>query len=120
MFGTQKKLKLETLQSQSEALFEVLHGHGVFGESEGKWLESEKRGFMGMVEDHAISRDHNYLEITYSGTCVRLIINLTVNEKNEAVFKDITAYDHPWANEDMDYEALNLGFLFALHVTVKS
>lgn len=102
-----KKIDVEGLEAQSEAISKVLNDFNVFGKVDGKWLESETRGFRNMVTSHAVgTRSHNYLELTYHFSCVRLIINTRI-VNNEAVLTDITAYDHPWKNENTDYEGLN-------------
>jgi hypothetical protein len=107
MLGFKMPVKVEGLEAKAEALANVLNEHNVFGNVEGKWLESETRGFTNMIRSHALGdRSHNYLELTYHYNCVRLIINTEV-VNNEAVFRDVTAYDHPWKSETMDYEGLN-------------
>lgn len=110
MFGLKNaKTKIETaaLEARAEAVFNVLNAHKVFGNVEGKWLECERRGFNNMVTSHAVGeRNHNYLELTYDFSCVRLIIHTNIFA-GEAYIREITAYDHPWKNDEMDYEALN-------------
>lgn len=110
MFGFQmpaKPVQTEALEAKSEALAAVLNEFKVFGDVDGKWLESEVRGFKSMVRSHALEeRSWNYLELTYHYNCVRLIITTAVVD-GEAAFREVTAHDHPWKSEKMDYEGLN-------------
>lgn len=99
-------INYDVLEATSETLFNTLHEHGVFGSDEGKFLESQRRGFHGMINRHVTSGDR-YLEITYSPTGVRLIVMTEVDKQNTAQVKEIDAYDHPWKNENLDYDALN-------------
>lgn len=113
MFGATTKVKVKGLAAQSEAVFNVLNAHNVFGKLEGLALEVERRGFISSITDHATGDDnHNYLELTYP-SCVRLIIHTNIFA-GEADFREITAYDHPWKNDKMDYESLNTGIRAAL------
>lgn len=108
MFGLKSKseVSVKGLEARSEAVFNVLNAHKVFGSLEGVALEVERRGFKSMVTDHAVSEgNRTYLELTYP-SCVRLIIHTNVFA-GEANFREITAYDHPWKNDKMDYEKLN-------------
>lgn len=109
MFGFKMPVKvdIEGLEAQSEAIGNVLNAFNVFGKVDGKWLESEMRGFKNMVTSHTVGdRSSNYLELTYHSSCVRLIINTRI-VNNKAVFTDITSYDHPWKNDNTDYDGLN-------------
>lgn len=55
-----------------------------------------------------------YLELTYP-SCVRLIIRFdTMAFGNEVFIDSIGAYDHPWPNEDINYEELNRQLLVAI------
>jgi hypothetical protein len=107
MFGFKMPVNVDGLEAKADAIGNVLNDFNVFGNVDGKWLESEMRGFKNMVISHTLGdRSRNYLELTYHYSCVRLIINTRIVE-NKAVFTDITAYDHPWKNENTDYEGLN-------------
>lgn len=93
------------LEVQSDFLFDILYNHGVFNAIEGEWLEVEERSFRNRVKQLSDSST-NHLELTYSSG-VTLVIKLTKNEKQEAVFKDINTYVHPWDNKNFNYDALN-------------
>lgn len=107
VFGFTMPVKVEELVAKAEAIANVLNERAVFGAKvEGKWLESEIRGFKSMVVSHARGEGYSgYLELTYP-SCVRLIINTQV-VKGVAQFRDIEAYDHPRENPAMDYAELN-------------
>lgn len=116
MLGSMKKVSVKDLSAQTEAVFDVLNAHNVFGPLEGTRLEVERRGFNNMVTSHAVGTDiRNYLELTYNFSCVRLIVKTTVTAAGEAKFSEIDAYDHPWKNDKMDYEALNADIHKALN-----
>lgn len=96
-----------SFEAKAEAVVSVLHKHKVFGDIEGKWLDSEERGFKGMVRDQATGKDsHNSLELTYRGSNVRLWVDARVIDK-EVMFTGFKATDHPSKNSRMDYEGLN-------------
>ena len=106
MFGLKTKVQVKTLEAKAEVVFNALNAHKVFGPLEGTRLEVERRGFIHSITDHATGEDnHNYLELTYSSG-VRLIIHTAIYA-GEADFREVTAYDHPWKNDNMDYEGLN-------------
>lgn len=110
MFGFKLPVSVEGLEAKAELIANVLNDYKVFGNVEGKWLESEIRSFKRMVVAHA--RDESftsYLELTYP-SCVRLIIE-TDTVDGVAYFTEIQAYDHPWPNKAMDYEGLNNAIL---------
>jgi hypothetical protein len=106
MFGFKLPVKVEALEVKAEAVANVLNDFKVFGDVEGKWLESQVRGFKHMVISHAKGEGYaGYLELTYP-SCVRLLLSTEVVGR-EAVFSYVEAYDHPWKNDQMDYEGLN-------------
>lgn len=113
MFNFKTKVAVKSLEAKAEAVFDVLNAHKVFGNLEGLRLDIERRGFISSITDHATGEDNrNYLELTYP-SCVRLIIHTNIFA-GEADFREITAYDHPWKNDKMDYESLNTGIRAAL------
>lgn len=115
MLGSMKKVSVKGLEAKSEAVFNVLNAHSVFGPLEGIRLEVERRGFISSITSHATGGDsRHYLELTYP-SCVRLIINTTISAAGEANFSGIDAYDHPRKNDRMDYDALNADIHKALN-----
>lgn len=113
MFGLTTEVTVKNLKAKSEAVFNVLNAHKVFGNIDGLALEVERRGFINSIIDHATGDDnHNYLELTYS-SCVRLIIHTNIFA-GEADFREVSAYDHPHENPRMDYERLNEDIKMAL------
>jgi hypothetical protein len=116
MLGFMKKVSVKGLEAKSEAVFNVLNAHNVFGPLDGTRLEVERRGFVDAVISHAVGSDiRNYLELTYNFSCVRLIIKTTISAAGEANFSGFDAYDHPWNNDTMDYDALNADIRKALN-----
>lgn len=106
MFGLKTKVEVKGLGLKAEAVFNVLNAHKVFGNLEGLALEVERRGFISSITDHATGDDNRtYLELTYP-SCVRLIVTTTIFA-GRADFREVTAYDHPWKNDRMNYTALN-------------
>lgn len=106
IFGAKTKVAVKRLEVKSEAVFNALNAHKVFGNLEGTRLEVERRGFKNSVIDHATGdANHSYLELTYP-SCVRVIIHTNIFA-GEADFREVTAYDHPHENPRMDYERLN-------------
>lgn len=107
MTETMKTINTVSLEAKAAELAAVLDKHKVFGDVDGKWLESEKRGLVGMVVSHVHENlIFDYLEVTYRGSCVRLIIT-TENVDGVAKFKKISAYDHPVEHPEMNYGQLN-------------
>lgn len=105
-----KKIRLEKLDAKAEELGAVLNQRGVFGRSAAinpDILNFEMKDLKGMIQDHAVKGDNDYLELTYNASNVRLVIHTAVDDKGNAYIKNIEAYDHPWNNTDMDYDALN-------------
>lgn len=67
-------------------------------------LSSVSHGILKYAETESLT---GYLELTYP-SCVRLIVKFaTIADNNEVFIYDIGAYDHPWPNEDINYEELN-------------
>lgn len=96
-----------SFEAKAEAIVSVLHKHKVFGDIQGKWLDSEERSFKRMVRDQATGKDsHNSLELTYRNSDVRLLVDAKEIDK-EVVITGFKAYDHPRKNPHMDYEGLN-------------
>lgn len=110
-----QRMTFKTLEMQSLAVFDILVQYGVFGTKEIHRLYPQQLGFMSVIRYHSVRRDQN-LEQNYHESCVRLLINLTVNHKNQAVFRDIEAYAHPTENTDMDYNGLNRDLASAVAV----
>ena len=105
-----KKVRLEKLDAKTEELGALLNQRGVFGRAAAlntDILDFEMRDLKGMIQDHAVKGDNDYLELTYNASNVRLAIHTAVDDKGNAYIKNIEAYDHPWNNPDMDYDALN-------------
>lgn len=106
-----KKVRLEKLDSKTEELCAVLNKRGVFGRAaaagDAQMLEFEMKDLKGMVQDHAVSGDNNYLELTYNASNVRLAIHTAIDDNGNAYVRNIEAVEHPWNNPDMDYDALN-------------
>ena len=96
----------EKLAETGEALAVVLTEEGVIcNYANPTHNEVEKRAFVNMLTTHA-EDPKSYLEITYPGTCVRLLAKIKIVE-GEAVLTEVDAYDHPWENEAINYERLN-------------
>jgi hypothetical protein len=96
-----------SFEAKAEAMVSVLNKHKVFGDSEGKWLDSELRSLTGMIRNQATGNDsHNSLELTYRGSNVRLWVDAKVVDK-EVTITGFKATDHPTKNSRMDYDGLN-------------
>lgn len=105
-----KKVQLDKLDAKAEELSAVLNQRGVFGRAaaiNADLLDFEVKDLKGMIQDHVTQGDNNYLELTYNASNVRLAINTAIDDKGNAYISNIQAYDHPWNNTDMDYDALN-------------
>lgn len=104
-----EKRNLDRLTITAANIGGVLLGNRVIGTNilRGKGnsydLESVSHSILNYAETESLNR---YLELTYS-SCVRLIINFDINDADEVYISDIGAYDHPWPNEDINYEELN-------------
>jgi hypothetical protein len=105
-----EKRNLDRLTITAANIAGVLLGNRVIGTSvlseKGNCydLSSVSHSILKYAENESLT---GYLELTYP-SCVRLIIKFaTVYDNNEVFIYDIGAYDHPWANEDIDYKELN-------------
>lgn len=88
----------------------VLLGNRVIGtnvlrpQCNGFDVTSVSHSIVKYAETESLTR---YLELTYP-SCVRLIIKFdTTADTDEVFIREIGAYDHPWPNEDINYEELN-------------
>ena len=105
-----EKRNLDRLAITAARIGGVLLGNRVVGTSilrekgNSYDLESVSHSILNYAETESFSR---YLELTYP-SCVRLIIRFdTVAFSNEVFIESIGAYDHPFPNEDINYEELN-------------
>jgi hypothetical protein len=113
MFKFKTKVSTKSLEAKTEAVFNVLNSHKVFGNLQDDRVAIELHSFKHMVISHATGDDkHNYLELTYP-TRVRLIIHTQIFA-GMADFREVTAYDHERRNTLMDYEKLNTDIQEAL------
>lgn len=99
----------EKLAETGKKIAEILKEEGVICTfAEEKYNEFDLRDFVHMLVRHAEDprEIRRYLEITYAGTCVRLIAKMAVVD-GEAVLTSIDAYDHPWESEKIDYKRLS-------------
>lgn len=99
----------EKLSATAKVLAGVLKEEGVICTfTDEKYNEFDLNDFVHMLVRHAEDpRDvRRYLEITYSGSCTRLIANMKIVD-GEAVLTSINAYDHPWPSEKINYERVD-------------
>ena len=99
----------EKLSATARKLAEVLKEEGVICTfKEEKYNNFDINDFVHMLVRHAEDprEVRRYLEITYSGSCTRLIAKVAIVD-GEAVLTSINAYDHPWPSEKVNYERVD-------------
>ncbi len=96
-------LDIKHVTEQAHALADILKSHGVFGAVD---EDIEARDFISMVEKHALSKEHNELEITYRITNVRLLVRTQIIA-NTGIISRIRCFDHPSENPKIDYKKLS-------------
>ena len=104
-----EKQNLNRLAVTAAEIGGVLLGNGVIGNSSNEneishELSSVYHSILAYAEKESLA---GYLELTYL-SCVRLIVKFATDaETGEVFIRDIGAYDHPWPNENINYEVLN-------------
>lgn len=104
MSNTTAVKSTEKLEAVATKMAEILSEEGVLGGSDDRFINFEKGAFVHMVTKHTEDARH-YLEVTYAGSCVRLIINMRETD-GEFAITSIGAYDHPWDNPAINYTRL--------------
>lgn len=112
---TAETINTDKLAEAGDRLANVLNAHNVFwyhGNPKHDAYEREAftRGLVGFATSDDI---RSYYEVTFT-SCVRLIITVDVVE-GAAKLRTVEAFDHPWPNEAINYEALNADLLAVLN-----
>lgn len=107
---TATEINTTAIEAAATRVAVALREEKIFGTiDDSVWLDMEQDAFTRSVVIYAKEgAPYGYLELTYRASNTRLIISVRINENREAVLTGITACDHPFESDAIDYEALSL------------